>query len=479
MPLLCSSHRVLPACAAVLLAAVLGAQSPAAGLVYESLPVPGLDSATAMAFLPDGRLLLTERTTGNIRMFRDRQLDPLPWATIAVAAGPFDERGLLGIAVDPAFSTNGFVYVFYTDPSTPQNRIARLQEVGGVGTNLTVLSPANAIPSLPYHNSGAMIFGVDGKLYVATGDALNSANAHDLSGWLGKVLRFDVPNLTVPGDNPFPGSPTWSYGHRNHFGFAVHPVSGHLYQTENGAGLMDELNRIVPGGDYGWPTYEGSEPVPDPAFVDPIATYQPTIAPTGTCFYSGSNYPSALRNVWFFTDFNYAYVHALLLDASGDHVVAELLIDDGPGNGIGIAMGPDGNLWFLSNDGFGYGGNSLGRYVFVGEPVPSINMTSVSNRTLDASTTVCIHGKNGGLAASWLSLSRFAAPLPTPWGDLWVPPDVISSVALIAADERCYQIWNVPFDPSLLGAILHAQGLVLEATGVLLLTNATDLVVRG
>lgn len=479
MPLSCSSHRALSACTAAVLSAVLCAQSPAPGLVYEALPVPGLDNATAMAFLPDGRLLLTERTTGRIRQFAGGQLDATPWATIAVAAGPFDERGLLGIAVDPGFSTNGFVYVFYTDPVTPQNRIARLQEVGGVGTNLIVLSPPNAIPSLPYHNSGAMIFGVDGKLYVATGDALNSANAPDPTSWLGKVLRFDVPSLGVPSDNPFPGSPIWSSGHRNHFGFAVHPVTGQLYQTENGAGQMDELNRIVAGGDHGWPTHEGIEAVPDPAFVDPIATYAPTIGPTGTCFYSGSNYPAALRNVWFFTDFNYAYVHALLLDATGDHVVAELLVDDRPGNGIGVAMGPDGNLWFLSNDGFGYGANALGRYLFVGEPAPSVNMMSVSNRTLDASITVCIHGKNGSFSASWLSLSRFNVSLPTPWGDLWVAPDVISPVVLITADERSYQTWNVPFDPSLLGAILQTQGLVLDQSGVLLLTNASDLVVRG
>lgn len=479
MPLFRSTYRALSACAVAVLSTVLAAQSPVAGFTYEPLPVAGLDNATAMAFLPDGRLLLTERTTGNIRVFRDGQLDPAPWATIAVTAGAFDERGLLGIAVDPAFATSGFVFVYYTDPTTPQNRIARLQEVGGVGTNLTVLSPDNSIPSLPYHNSGAMVFGVDGKLYVATGDALNSANAPDLTSWLGKVLRFEVPNLTIPSDNPFAGSPIWSYGHRNHFGFAVHPVTGQLYQTENGAGLMDELNRIVAGGDYGWPTYEGDETTPDPAFVDPIITYQPTIAPTGTCFYSGSNYPAALRNVWFFTDFNYAYVHALLLDSTGDHVAAELLFDDGPGNGIGVAMGPDGNLWFLSNDGFGYGANSLGRYIYVGEPSPSVNMMSASNRTLDGSITMCVHGKTGGLTASWLSLSRFNAPLATPWGDLWVVPDVISPVALITADDRCYQTWNVPFDPTLLGVVIQAQGLALDPNGALSLTNATDLVVRG
>lgn len=474
-----SSSRARLAFVAITALATLPAQTPPAGFTYQPLPVAGLDSATAMAFLPDGRLLLTERLTGAIRVFRDGALQASPWAVLSVAGGGFTEQGLLGIAVDPAFPTNGFVYVYYTDPSGPQNRIARLQDVNGFGANLTVLSPDNAIPSVLYHNAGAMVFGVDGKLYVATGDSLNTANAQDLTSWRGKVLRFEVPNLTIPADNPFPGSPVWSYGHRNHFGFAVHPVTGDLYQTENGGGLMDEVNRIVAGGNYGWPGVEGRENTPNAAFVDPIAWYQPTMAPTGTCFYAGSNYPSTFQNVWFLTDFNNAHVRALLLDAAGQNLVAEILFDDHPGNGIGIATGPDGNLWFLSNDGFGYGANSLGRYVHASEPVPSIHLTSVSNKTLGGTLTACVHGRNGGIGAVWVSLSQLASPVPTGWGNLFVLPDVMSPAFVITGDDRGYFAWSVPYDPTLLGLSLYSQGFHLSPLGVVELTNPTSMVVRG
>src|SRR5262249_3309667 len=122
-----------------------------------------------------------------------------------------------------------------------QNRIGRLQEVAGAGTNFTILSPNNAIPTggASIHNGGRMVFGFDGKLYVGTGDRSVSSLAQQLTNWNGKVLRFDVPNLTIPADNPFAGSPIWSYGHRNQFGLTVHPVTGDVFQTENGLNTTD------------------------------------------------------------------------------------------------------------------------------------------------------------------------------------------------------------------------------------------------
>ncbi|MBK8098134.1 MAG: PQQ-dependent sugar dehydrogenase [Planctomycetes bacterium] len=125
-----------------------------------------------------------------------------------------------------------------------------------------------------------------------------------LTSWNGEILRFTLPNGAIPTDTPFPGSPIWSYGHRNHFGLTVHPITGDLFETENGNLLYDELNRIVRGGNYGWPTVEGPETTPNPAFVDPVAVYQtPTPDPTGTCFYTGTNYPPEYRNTLFFVDF--------------------------------------------------------------------------------------------------------------------------------------------------------------------------------
>lgn len=462
------------------IAALLPAQSPPPGFTYETLVDGPLQSATAMAFLPDGRLLITERATGNIRLFRDGALDAAPWATIAVASGgAWAEQGLLGIAVDPAFLANGFVYVFYTDASGTENRIARLQEAGGIGTNLTILSPNGAIPSVLYHNGGAMVFGCDGTLYVATGDALGGSNAQDPLSWLGKVLRFEVPALGVPANNPFAGSPIFSLGHRNQFGLAIHPVSGRLYQTENGGALMDELNMIRAGGNHGWPLYEGFESPQAPAFVDPLACYQPTIAPTGTCFYRGDHYPLQYRSVWFVADYNQGRLRAVHLDATGTVVTAQSAFDQLPGSAYGVLTGPDGNLWVLTNDNGGYGADELGRYVHVNESVPSVQALSLSHKTLGASMTIGVHAANGDFALPWLSLAQHPVPLPTMFGNLWVAAEVVLPVVPIAADGRGYLALPVPNVPAFLGSSLHTQAMVLSFVTGMTLTNPSRVVVQG
>ena len=476
------SSRLSRLAASVLVAATaLTAQSPPVGFTYETLSLGALDGGTAMAFLPDGRLLLTERRTGNIRVFQDGQLQATPWATIAVGGGPpfYAESGLLGIAVDPGFLTNHHVYVYYTDPAHDQNRIARLTEVNGVGTNSRILTPEDAIPAILFHNGGAMVFGTDGTLFVATGDSTSSATAPDLGDWRGKILRFEVPNLTVPASNPFPGSPVWSFGHRNHFGLAIHPVSGELYQTENGAGSMDEVNRIVPGGNYGWPAYEGTETALDATTVDPLAVYAPTIAPTGTCFYHGTNYPPEYGDLWFFADYNWGALQTIRLDSSGTRPFAMGQFDDHPGAGYTVAMGPDGNLWFLTNDTIGFGADEIGRYVHDSEKLPSLHAMSVSNKTLGASLTAGIHAKHPGVAIAWVSLARFPVSVPTPWGDAWVLPDVVSPAFLIGNDNRGYHAWPVPNDPTLLNLTLYLQGACVSPAGDVRLTTASSLLVRG
>jgi len=458
----------------------LVAQSPPPGFTYETVVQTGLNSATAMAFAPDGRLFLTERSTGHIRVIQDGVLLPAPWATIAVnSGGSSAEQGLLGIAIDPAFPINRYVYVYYTDASGNENRIARLQEQSGVGTNLTVLSPAGAIPSILYHNGGPLVFGRDGTLFVGTGDGLGGSNAQDLGQWRGKILRFEVPNLTVPSTNPIPGSAIYSYGHRNQFGLTIHPVTGDLFQTENGGALMDEINRIVPGGNYGWPGVEGREVVPNAAWVDPLAWYQPTTALTGCAFYSGANYPAAYSNVFFFTDYNQSHVHAVTLDATAQIVVSETLFDDQPGAGYAVTMGPDGNLWYLTNDNGGYGANEVGRYLHANEPMPSLNVMATSNRCVGGSMTVAVHGHSGGIVGPFMSLTRLPTPVPTPWGNAWIPPDASLPAFVMWGDNRGYLAWPVANDPTLLDLEVHFQAVELAPSGVLTLTNPTTYVLRG
>lgn len=476
MPLLRSIRFLL----ATAVAAAATAQNPPAGFTYQTLSDGQLQGATAMAFLPDGGLLITERATGNIRMFRDGQLQATPWATVAVGtASSFTEQGLLGIAVDPNYLVNRYVYVYYTEPSLNENRIGRLTESAGVGTNLTVLTPPGAILADWYHNGGTMTFGFDGTLFVASGDNYVGANAQSLANLMGKVLRYELPGMTAPANNPFAGSPIYSYGHRNMFGLGIHPVTGALYATENGLALQDEINLIVPGGNYGWPMVEGTEPTPNPALVDPLRTYSPTVAPTGMCFYTGDHYPASWKNVWFFTDYNAGRVRAVTLDATGTAVLGETTFHQLPGSGYGIQSGPDGNLWLLSNDLGGYGADELGRYVHSNESLPSAQLSAVSNKSLGGTVTGCVRSSNNDIVVPWLSLSRFPTPVATPLGNWWVPTDVVLAPMLVAADERVYFPFSLPNDRSFLGTTLHLQAISVFALPTLWLSNASELLLRG
>ena len=458
----------------------LAAQNPPPGFTYQPLIDGPLNNASAMAFLPDGGLLIAERVTGNIRIFRDGVLRAAPWATIPVGTfSSFVEQGLLGIAVDPDYIDNRHVYVYYTAATLNENCIARLTEVGGFGTSLTVLTPPNAIPADWYHNGGALTIGFDGTLFVATGDNLVNANAQNLGNLLGKVLRYELPNLTIPTGNPFPGSPIYSYGHRNHFGLAIHPVTGGLYQTENGLAMQDEINHIVPGGNYGWPAVEGAEPTPNPAFVDPLATYSPTLAPTGMGFYTGDHYPVAYRNAWFFCEYNGNDLHMVTLNASGSSVLSQTIFHAQPGAGYGVQTGPDGNLYVLVNDLGGFGADELGRYVHSSEVLPSAQLSAVSNKSLGGTLTGCVHSVSGDIVVPWLSLSRFATPFATPFGNLWVPIDLWMPAMLVTGDDRAYFALSLPNDLTFLGSEVHMQAVSVLFSTDLVLTGPASLVLRG
>lgn len=461
------------------LSALLAAQGPPPGFTWQPLTT-ALDDAVAMAFAPDGRLFLAERRSGDIHVLAHGTLQPTPWATIPVhSANGWNEQGLLGIAVDPAFATNGHVYVFYTAPGGGQNHIARLTDVNGNGSALTVLSPAGALPGSFAHNGGALTIGHDGMLYVATGELTLANLAQDPASWCGKVLRLSLPGLGIPADNPFANSPVFSLGHRNHFGLAVHPESGTLFQTENGEQTWDEINRIVRGGNHGWPMVEGPEPTPNAAWVDPLRTYAPT-APTGCAFWHGEHYPASWQDTLFVGEWNTGDVRALTLDAQGTSVVADRIFHDRSGSAYALANGPDGNLWLLADDQGGFGGNMVGRYVHQAEATPSTNLSVVANRALGGAVTLCVHGHDGELAVGWLSTRVLPTPVTTPFGRQFVPIDAVMPLLLIVADDRAYQAIAVPNLPTLIGTTVHGQALTLApATGVLTASGASRVTLRG
>ena len=242
------------------LAVVTLAPAANAGASIKVLKVKGgLRGPAGFTFLPGGKLLYAERGTGQIRILNLETKHTRRFFTIAGVNGA-GERGALGVAVHPAWPDQPFVYVFATRNAggNLRNQIVRIRANKhdgawkGVGMKVLLSAPAS---NDPYHNGGRIEFGPDGRLYAIVGDGHNSTNAQDVTGNLrGKILRLRADG-GVPADNPMIGGERtrmFAYGIRNSFGFAFDPDTGDLWETENGPGCNDEVNRIVAGENYGW-----------------------------------------------------------------------------------------------------------------------------------------------------------------------------------------------------------------------------------
>ena len=245
----------------------------------------GLTTPWGIAFLPGGDALVSERDTGKILRLPAAGGTPVEVARIddVDASG---ESGLLGLAVPPDYPTSQWVYAYYTGAG--DNRVVRLR-LGGRDAPQPVLT---GIPKGTVHDGGRLAFGPDGMLYVSTGETGNRSLAQDLGSLGGKILRVTPDGKPAPG-NPFPGSPVFSYGHRNVEGLTF-DTQGRLYASEFGANSFDELNLIVAGGDYGWPAVEGHDP--DNRYRQPLVTWTTDEAsPSGIVYVGGVIYVAALR----------------------------------------------------------------------------------------------------------------------------------------------------------------------------------------
>ncbi|MFJ7217665.1 PQQ-dependent sugar dehydrogenase [Amycolatopsis sp. NPDC098790] len=225
------------------------------------------DIPWGLVTLPDGTILYTRRDAHDIV-----RLDPATGAKTSVGTVPGvdntdGEGGLLGLAVSADFSSDHWLYIMHTSPT--DNRIVRIKlENDRLGTEQVLLS---GLLRNKFHNGGRLRFGPDFKLYASTGDAQNGDNAQNKASLNGKILRLN-PDGTVPSDNPF-GNPVWSYGHRNPQGLAF-DSQGRLWEQEFGNAVMDETNLITRGGNYGWPSCEGTSGTCDTAgFIAPKRTY--------------------------------------------------------------------------------------------------------------------------------------------------------------------------------------------------------------
>lgn len=246
----------------------------------------GIDVPWGLAFLPGGDALVAERDTGRVlRLTPDGEAPRAVYEVPGVVAG--GEGGLLGLAVSPTFADDNLVYAYFT--AEADNRIVWFRLDGGKPEVIF-----DGIAKAGFHNGGRIAFGPDGLLYVGTGDAGETSRAQDPASPNGKILRLTAAGDPAPG-NPTPGSPVYSLGHRNVQGLAWDPA-GQLFATEFGQNKRDEVNRIEPGRNYGWPAVEGEGGTDGGRYTNPLVTWSTDEAsPSGMAIAGGTAYVAALR----------------------------------------------------------------------------------------------------------------------------------------------------------------------------------------
>jgi glucose/arabinose dehydrogenase len=323
--------------------------------VFQKSDGTAITLLTSMVFAPDGRLFFTEKNTGEIRiMTPEHKILDNPFASVNDLYVNW-EQGMLGLAIDPEFDINHHIYVYYTalvdtenaNDGKVINRVVRFTDNNNTGTDPTVIMD-NIPASRGYHSGGAMAFGPDGKLYVTVGDATEHIFAQDPSILIGKVLRINKDG-TIPQDNPYPNSPVYTIGHRNMYGIAF-DNNGTGLVTENGDVRYDEINLLIKGGNYGFPTSQPANLPPERAndsSIKPLRSYWDTIAPTQMIYYEGDAVPE-LKGMFLFGSFT-GDIYALKLSEDKKSIVEELKIELShfpfvPT--VGIAQSPDGKIYY-------------------------------------------------------------------------------------------------------------------------------------
>jgi glucose/arabinose dehydrogenase len=315
-----------------------------------------------MVFTTGARMLVAERG-GAIREINSGQLDPQPVYVFEDVARIGGEAGLMGMAADPNYVMNRYIYVCYALPQGSElvNRIVRLVD----GRRIMEFDRMilDNIPSARNHAGCRVRFGPDGKLYATIGDSLEPSLAQDLDSLAGKILRIN-PDGSIPEDNPFSNSYVYSYGHRNPQGLAWHPVSGLLYSTEHGPSGFDgppggdEINLIEAGGNYGWPLVSHDEQLD--GTLPPLVQFTPAEAPASAEFYSSDVLPM----------FTYSFFFGAL---RGEGLVRVLFSSEGPGtivtlekivSDVGrvrtVVEGADGYIYFSTSNRDGRGDPLVG-----------------------------------------------------------------------------------------------------------------------
>jgi glucose/arabinose dehydrogenase len=318
----------------------------------ENLTVPW-----SIAWTDKDRMLVNERT-GKIRIIQNGKVQDAPLLEIKeVSVG--SEEGLMGLAIDPNYSENKYIYISYAygKGDNLSIKVVRYKDNGNNVSDELIL--IDKLPGAKNHAGCRLRFGPDGKLYITTGDATDREIAQDLKNMGGKILRLNSDG-SIPSDNPFPNSPVWSYGHRNPQGIDFYPGTSILWETEHGPsgfdgpGGGDEVNVITKGGNYGWPvvSHEGHKE----GMIDPVLEYTPAEAPASGMFYK-SGVISQFRNNFFFGCLRgRGIIRVVVDDKDPAKVISQNKMSDVDYGRIReIAEGPDGAIYFSTSNKDGRG----------------------------------------------------------------------------------------------------------------------------
>lgn len=338
----------------------------------------GLEHPWGLAFLPDGRMLVTERP-GRLRIVTADGKVSEPLAGVPNVAA-FGQGGLLDVVLDPDFANNQRIYLSFSESEDGDaaTAVARARLGDGRLDAVDVIFRQRPKVSSGAHFGSRLVFDREGRLYITTGDRHEKPNVQRLDRGQGKIYRINSDG-SIPADNPFVARkdalPTiWSYGHRNPQGAALHPVTGKLWQTEHSARGGDELNIARAGGNYGWPVIShgidysglpiGSGKSAMAGMEQPIHHWTPSIAPSGLAFYTGERFPQ-WKNSLFVGALAFRMLVRLELD--GERVVHEERLLTDLGKRIrDVRQGPDGYLYLLTDEGDGDG--EILRVGLVGKP---------------------------------------------------------------------------------------------------------------
>jgi uncharacterized repeat protein (TIGR03806 family) len=440
--------RLLPLAALLLSAAPLWADALPEGFTQAPV-VAGLTGATAMEVAPDSRVFVCEQT-GALRVVKGDRLLPEPFVTVTVDSSW--ERGLLGVAFDPRFADNGFVYLCYICPTPyPHHRVSRFTARGdrAVPGSEVVLFEGDDQEKLGGgvkngHQGGALHFGKDGKLYLAVGDQTAGAPAQDLHSLLGKILRLN-PDGSVPTDNPFYGRTTgkyraiWAMGLRNPFTFAVQPGSGRMFINDVG-GACEEVNEGAAGANYGWPVADHG-PTTDRRFRGPAHWYRPESSIAGGAFYNPAKaqFPARYVGKYFFGDFKAGWIK--VLDPDNPREAEDFLTGMGNLSVVDIKVTADGSLLYLrrrawvKDKDFRPGTGALYRVRWTGERTPPNVGAGPQPQTVPAGAAAFFRVAATGSAPLKFQWSRDDKPVPGADGATYVLPAVTAADA--GARFRC------------------------------------------